>query len=220
MIKKFKGASLLTALTFLVGVFALTQFEPTDQIATHWNAAGEADSFASPLRAFAIMPVIQLIMLFVFSKLHFLEPRGENLQKSWKAVVAIITAVFALLTAIQVLIFTTAKGLFAMSPNIMFAMMGLMFMVIGNYLGKLHSTFFVGLRTPWTLSSETVWRKTHRLGGKLLVVAGLILFLSSSFLSTNIGTIVGMSALAVGVLLPLVYSWWLWFQERKETAAK
>lgn len=216
MIKKFKGASLLTALTIAIGLFALTQFEAGTQIATHWNAAGEADDFMSPLGAFSVMPFVQIIMLFVFSKLHFLEPRGENLQKSWKAVVAIITAVFVLLAAIQALFYATAKGWVTMNPSIVFGMMGAMFMVIGNYFGKLHSTFFIGLRTPWTLSSETVWRKTHRLGGKLFVAAGLILVLSSVFIGGEIGVSVGMGAIALGVIVPLVYSWWLWFQEKKD----
>ncbi len=220
MIKKFKGASLMTALSIAIGIFAVTQFEPDAQIPTHWNAAGEADDYMSPLAAFSLMPLVQIILLFIFSKLHFFEPRGENLQKSWKAVVAIITVVFALLTAIQALIFGAAKGLMAMDPNIVFALMGFMFMVIGNYFGKLHSTFFIGLRTPWTLSSETVWRKTHRLGGKLFVGSGLILVLSSSFIQGETGIIIGMSAIAAGVLSPLGYSWWIWLKENKEPIGK
>ncbi len=218
MIRKFKGASLITAITILVGIIALLHFEPNAQIPIHWNAAGEADNHTAPLHAFSIMPLIQILMLFVFSKLHFFEPRGENLQKSWKAVVAIVTAVFALLAAIQTLIFAVADGLVSMNSNIVFAMMGIMFMIIGNYFGKLHSTFFIGLRTPWTLSSETVWRKTHRLGGKLFVGAGLFLLLSISLIEGETGIFIGMSAIAVGVVVPLVYSWWLWLQEKKDAS--
>lgn len=215
MIKKFKLASGFTLVSFLIGLYALTQFEPGAQIPTHWNAAGEVDGYSSPLGAFAVMPVIQLVLLFFFSKLHFLEPRGENLQKSWKAVVAIITSVFALLTAIQFIIFATAKGLFVMEPSYIIAAVGVMLMIIGNYFGKLHSTFFIGLRTPWTLSSETVWRKTHRLGGWLAVAGGFVTLVVGLALPGRTGMSIGVAAIMVSVLVPVVYSWYLWFQERK-----
>lgn len=212
---KFKAASGLTVISLVIGVIAILQFQPDQQIATHWTSAGEADGFMSPLKAFSIIPLIQLVMLVIFSNLHFFEPRSDNLQKSWKAVVAIITAIFALLTTIQFTLFATAKGMFAMSPNLVFAMMGAMFMVIGNYFGKLHSTFMFGLRTPWTLSSEIVWRKTHRLGGKLFVAAGLIMLLTSSFIASEIAIAVGVGSVAVAALVPLGYSWVLWLQMKK-----
>lgn len=214
MIKKFKAASWLTGLSILIGLFAITQFGPGEQIATHWDSNGEADGYMSPIPAFFFMPAIQIVMLLVFSNLHFIEPRGENLQKSWKAVVAIITAVFALLTAIQFVIYGTAKEFFSMSPNLVFGMVGVMFMVIGNYFGKLHSTFLIGLRTPWTLSSDAVWRKTHRLGGKLFVGAGLIMLVTSSLIPGNLATSVAVGVIAIAALTPLGYSWVLWLKEK------
>ncbi len=92
---------------------------------------------------------------------------------------------------------------------------GAMFVLIGNQLGKSRSMYLIGIRTPWTLASEEVWIKTHRLAGKLMVAGGLLLIVAA-FLPLPPALVaawtVGIIAIAVGI--PLVYRLLLWRRER------
>ncbi|MEL7298668.1 MAG: SdpI family protein, partial [Pseudomonadota bacterium] len=84
---------------------------------------------------------------------------------------------------------------------------GLLFVVLGNYMGKLRKNFFIGIRTPWTLASDEVWARTHRLGGYLFVAAGIGLMLSA-FIGMNAWLI---TTLALGAgLIPVAYSFLLY----------
>ena len=97
--------------------------------------------------------------------------------------------------------------------------LGIMFVMIGNQLGKSRSMYLIGFRTPWTLASEEVWVKTHRLAGKLMFAAGLVLLLAA-FLplpSGVVATVLGVS-IGVAVVVPFVYSYVLWRKERRARA--
>jgi uncharacterized membrane protein len=94
---------------------------------------------------------------------------------------------------------------------------GVMILVIGNQLGKSRSMYLVGIRTPWTLASEEVWVRTHRLGGKLMVVAGLAM-IGAALLPLPAGLLwtIPAVAIAIAAAVPIVYSYLLW---RREQAA-
>ena len=92
--------------------------------------------------------------------------------------------------------------------------MGILFMMIGNYLSKTRSNFFIGIRTPWTLSSDAVWQKTHRLAGKLFMLSGLTIVIFCLFMPiANIGTLITFTVLPAA-LIPCIYSWKLWKEEQ------
>ena len=89
-------------------------------------------------------------------------------------------------------------------------------MMIGNQLGKSRSMYMVGIRTPWTLASEEVWIKTHRLGGKLMILAGFAMIAAALAPLAPAGSaIVSAAALSIAVIVPIAYSWWLWRGERR-----
>jgi uncharacterized membrane protein len=98
---------------------------------------------------------------------------------------------------------------------IMTGALGLTFVLIGNQLGKSRRMYLVGIRTPWTLASEEVWIKTHRLGGKLMVAGGLLLLLSA-FVPVPSGLRAALFAAGIAVMVgvPIVYSYWLWRREK------
>jgi uncharacterized membrane protein len=99
--------------------------------------------------------------------------------------------------------------------SFMLAGVGLMFVLIGNQLGKSRSMFLVGIRTPWTLSSEEVWIKTHRLGGKLTMAAGLIMIVAAFLPVPGWAVpmlVVGLTVVMAGI--PVVYSFILYRRER------
>ncbi len=105
----------------------------------------------------------------------------------------------------------TALGVAVPTAGIINVGIGLLFIVIGNWLGKVRSNFIMGVRTPWTLSSELSWNKTHRLAGKLFVGVGLAQILVGVFFSTHPAAAkVMITGIILLVLVPVTYSWWVW----------
>jgi uncharacterized membrane protein len=151
-----------------------------DPMPSHWDMAGRVNGWLpQPWGAFGLPGIMALVWLF-FLALPKISPRGFDMEpflRAWGFLRAAILA-FLLLTEILVL---PAASTGRLSSRVLLAGLGLLFMVIGNFLGKVTRNFFVGIRTPWTIASEEVWNRTHRVGGKLLVIAGLIGVLSALF---------------------------------------
>ena len=85
---------------------------------------------------------------------------------------------------------------------------------MGNYMGKTRSNYFIGVPTPWALSNEDNWRRTHRLGGKLQMLAGAIIFASVWVLAESTLKYVIPTIVFPALLFPVIYSWWIWRQEQ------
>ena len=79
----------------------------------------------------------------------------------------------------------------------------LLFALLGNVLGKVRRNFYIGIRTPWTIANETVWNATHRLGGKLFFLCGLVGFVLA-LLRAPFWLVGGI--LAAGAAVPVIYS--------------
>ena len=94
-------------------------------------------------------------------------------------------------------------------------MVGVLFVVMGNYLPKSKSNFFYGIKTPWTLTSEEVWKKTHRLGGKLFVISGLIIIVSSLLFKGNIQFIILLILIVIAGIIPTIASYFYAKNSRK-----
>lgn len=215
MTLQFKAAWIIFLLTLVTGFVAYSNADSASQIATHWDSAGNPDGYSEPLVAFFMMPFIQTIMLAIFSSLKILEPRAANLEKSKKAIGAVVNAVTALLLVVQAIIIDQAFEFGLLGTNVIFAGVGVILMVMGNYFGKLKSSFFIGIRTPWTLSSETVWQKTHRVGGKLFFAAGAIIAIAPFVLTQDMMGPVLVSVILPAALVPIFYSWYLWRKEQQ-----
>jgi len=94
-------------------------------------------------------------------------------------------------------------------------MVGILFILIGNYLSQIKSNFFMGIRTPWTLSSDEVWRKTHLVGGYSFVIGGL-LFLASPLIANPWNAYIPLIAILIAALFPIVYSYIIYTQEKNQ----
>lgn len=178
-----------------------------DLVPTHWNTMGEIDKYSPKAFGAFMAPVI---MIFTWSGMKFLpkiDPRKKNYEKfdkSYSVIVSILLTFFLVIHAVTLL---AALGYSISIEKIIPLIVGVLFIVIGNYLPKSKSNFFYGIKTPWTLSSEVSWRKTHRLGGKLFVVAGIVCILSSFLLNGNIKAVVFFIAIMIAAIVPIVASY-------------
>lgn len=176
-------------------------------VPTHWNAAGEIDGYGSKVFGAFMAPVI---MIFTWTGMKFLpkiDPRKNNYEKFEKSYSVIISLLITFFLIIHVVTLLAGMGYEVSIDKIIPSIVGILFIVIGNYMPKIKSNYFYGIKTPWTLSSDTSWRKTHRLGGKVFIISGFIIILSSFLLPGNLKVAAVMSAVFAAVIVPLVGSY-------------
>src|SRR5205809_7145272 len=148
-------------------------------VVTHWSLNGTPDGYSSRLWALAIIPVMLVIMTVIFNVLPKIDPRHENYVKFLSSYWLIANAVIVFLLVAHGLIIAAGLGFSIKIDRLMPLGIGLLFVFLGNYLTRVEPNWFVGIRTPWTLSSDTVWRKTHRTGGWLMVLGGFVIGLGA-----------------------------------------
>ncbi|HEY7113780.1 MAG TPA: SdpI family protein [Thermoanaerobaculia bacterium] len=175
-----------------------------DRIASHWDAAGRVNGTMPKPWGVFIVPLAMLFLWVLFLVLPRLSPRGFEME-SFAAPWAFLTdAILAFMLFVEVLTLNAAETHANLSPRPIIAAVGLLFAVIGATFGRFSRNFFAGIRTPWTLASEEVWDRTHRLGSKVFVIVGLAVA-AAAVLDVNFWAIVAL--LLLGPLVPVVYSY-------------
>ena len=203
-------------LTIMAGIsiWAGSQL-PADNIPVHWNGEGVADRYSDKNEALLLlwmMPSSAALTALIFALLPKIEPMRDNLFKSRKAYTAIWITVLLMFLGIQggIAYMMVAGSGEEMQSNefvrFIIAGCGIMFIIMGNYLPKTRQHWFFGIRTPWTLSSEVTWEKTHRLAGRLFFLTGFVCLISA-FIVNGIGLVFVVTGAALGTaLISAVYS--------------
>ena len=180
------------------------------ELPTHWNAAGEVDDTMPALQALLFPAGLALFVGLLFAIIPALEPLQDRLEGSAPLLRAAWVGTIGLMVAIQAII---AAPIFGFEPGVgaILALVGLLLIVLGNMMPKSRPGFFVGIRTPWTITDADNWVATHRLGGKLFMAAGVAICLAGLVdmpgnvrMSVTIGAVMAASVIAIG------YSWWFW----------
>jgi len=199
-----RGAAIFSACLvgamFAAGLWAMMQLAPDTRVAIHFDGLGRPDGFARPSRAFLMIPLVALAVWGMFVLIPRFDSRRANISRSEKAYGTIWIAVTALLVVVQGHLIARAFGADLPANRLAMALIGVVFVVIGNVMGKIRPNYFVGIRTPWTLLDERVWDKTHRFGGWAFVAGGIVLILATFTLPTEIPTV----APTLGVVLAVV----------------
>jgi len=181
---------ILVVAAFLVSAALYSRLP--ERLPTHWNARGEIDGYMpKPFGPF-LGPALMAFVFLVFLALPAISPKGFRFE-GFRAVWGVLqTAILGVLFFIHTLALLAAMGKPVDMRRGSGAAVGILLAVLGNFLGKVTRNFFVGIRTPWTLASDEVWYKTHRLGGKLFVLAGLATFVLA---------LAGAGPVAIGVVI-------------------
>lgn len=199
--------------TFLVVGLTVWNVMP-DQMASHWNAADQVDDTMPKFWGVFLMPMIAAGMFVLFLLLPQIDPLKANIAKFREAFNLFILLVLLFFGYVWVLSLIWNLGYtgFKMS-SAMLPAMGLLFMYVGYMMRKAKRNFFIGIRTPWTLSSDTVWDKTHRLGSILFVISGALALIGPLF-GTNAIWFVMVPLLGSAMFL-VVYSYVEYQRETK-----
>ena len=167
----------LPLIFMLIATFAISMYfypQLPEKIPTHWNFRGEIDGYSGKLAGAFMVPVINLVMYGMFIFLPALDPKREN-YKLFEGTYIYFRYLFHIFfIGMQILTIAAALGYNVDVGKWVVIGISLLFMFMGNVMGRLKHNYFVGIKTPWTLASEEVWTKTHRLGAVLWTGGGLI----------------------------------------------
>lgn len=162
-----------------------------EQVPVHWNIEGEIDRYGSKWELLIIPILLPLLTYGIFLVIPFIDPKKklEQMGNKYHQLKFFFVALMSAL-ATYILYITGKQEIF--HPTGMFILMGLIFIVLGNYLPSVKPNYFLGIRTPWTLENEVVWKKTHRRAGILFILIGIV-------------------SIILPLMLPLLAFFWFYF---------
>lgn len=185
-----------------------------ERVPLKYNAAGEAIRYGSRtefLLILGLLLVVNIGVYFLLVNINRIDPkkkyRAENLPRMERMAFAISVFLSAVTCFI---IYTTVDGATKFHPKMIVVGVGLLFMVVGNYIHNIKPNYFAGFRLPWTLDNEANWRKTHLLAGKLWFVGGLAVVLVALLVPENVALICSLSIIVLLTVIPAIYSYRLY----------
>lgn len=185
-----------------------------EQMASHWNANDEVDSYMSKFWGVWMMPLVTLGMFALFIVIPNIDPLKANIAKFRGVFNLFILFITAFMLYIHGLTLAWSLGYEFRMSAAMLPFMGILFIFVGYMLRQAKQNWFIGIRTPWTLSSETVWDKTHQLGSVLFIAAGVFAFAGSFFGGTAAMWLTLVPVMGSALFL-VIYSFVLYQREMK-----
>ena len=214
MLKQYRKTLIITTIIILLPILAgiILWNQLPQQFPTHFNAAGEVDGWSS--KAFGVFGLPLILVAFQWlcavGSLK-MDPKAENLQgKMFSLVLWIIPLLSVVMNA---LVYCTALGMDMKVQIIVPLLVGLLLVIIGNWLPKCKPTWTLGIKLPWTLADEDNWNRTHRFAGPIWVAGGMVIMLCALIGGALLWVM--PAALVAMVLAPTVYSYLLFKGKNK-----
>lgn len=201
----------LIAVAILAGLLLWSRLP--DPMPAHWNAAGEIDGYMSKFWGVFLLPIISIALAGLFLIIPNIDPLKANIAQfratfNWFIVVFVVYMLYVYALTLFAALGTSFNMTLMLLPAV-----GLLFIGIGYLMNGAKRNFFIGIRTPWTLSSDTVWDETHKLGSKLFMLGGVVAILCA-FLG-EAGIWIMLVAMLGAAFAPIVYSYVLYQRETK-----
>ena len=199
----------LVLLTFMAALSAWAWSAAPERVPVHWNLQGEVDRFGSKAEGLILSPALAVGMYLLLLFLPRIDPGRANLQNSPRAYQAIRLSLTAFFAALHVVLVYSALG-GRVSMNLFVGLStATLFIVLGNFMSKLRPNWFAGVRTPWTLSSQLSWTKTHRAAGPVFMLMGVgmavMAMVPRGWVMATVLTLDGLMLIGL-----VVYSYWVW----------
>ncbi len=199
-------------ISFIIGVYFYPQM--SERMASHWDSKGEVDGDMPKFWGLFLMPIISVGLLLLFILIPKIDPLKKNIEKFRKYFDWFIVIIFIFLFYIYLLtILWNLNYRFNMTIMII-PPLGILFYYVGILTENAKRNWFIGIRTPWTLSNDIVWEKTHKLGGKLFKISALIAFIGILFQKYAILFVI-VPVISVAIYT-IVYSYFEYKKQAKE----
>lgn len=183
-----------------------------DQVPIHWNIKGEVDNYGSKAFGTFFLPVLNVLMYFLFLVLPKFDPKRSNYVKfdsSYLTIRYSLHLFFALIFGVTVAV---SLGYPVNIDKWIPGSVAVLFIVMGNIMGRVRHNYFVGFKYPWTLANEEVWRRTHQLGAKLMVIGGFAGLLGVIFTQGSTSFVILMAGVLVPTIITTIYSYIIYKQ--------
>lgn len=203
----------LVVLSLVISIIAFGHLP--DPMPIHWDIQGRVNGYGSRWVGAFLNPLIMLAIAVMIPILPKIDPRGRNYEKFGKSYLTMMYAVITVMFFIHIFALGSALGMNVPLRRLVPAALGALFIVMGNVLPRVRPNWMMGIRTPWTLSSDRVWERTHRVGGYLMTGLGVLLVLAAALapiVATFVLIIGGVVIVALGTL---IYSYVAWRQEKR-----
>ena len=212
MLKQNKITLIITTLVLLlpVAVGLLLWNQLPESIPIHWNVAGEVDGWGSRAMAVFFLPLFVLAIHWICVLATCADPKNKNVNgKPIKLVLWICPFISLLLCTV---VYAAALGYDLSIEILMPVLMGILFVIIGNYMPKCKQNYTIGIKLPWTLNSEENWNRTHRFAGWIWVIGGCVVMATAVL--GNVFVMLG--ATLVMAIIPVIYSYLFYRKSQKE----
>lgn len=176
----------------------------SEKVPMHWNINGEIDRWGNKTELLLLIFMLTGFTYMLFALLPSIDPKQklQNMGRKYDSLRLILTC-FLYILAIYILYFIQNQS---KNPILVLPLIGLLIAFMGNYMKTMKPNYFIGIRTPWTLENEEIWKKTHKLGGNLWFIGGLLMALTF-LLNGKAQFDTFMSIIAVITIIPIVYSY-------------
>ena len=215
----FRQTVLVVILLVLAGLVFSAVIAPQlpERVPSHWDAAGEINGYSSREQALWFMPVMVLALAAMMLGLPMLDPLRKNIDSFRPAYHWMVIGTTLFMEYLHVLTLLAGTGVQVNMSRMMIPAISLLLVGIGFVIEKAKPNWFIGIRTPWTLSSPTVWEKTHCLGAKTMKISGLVSLLGF-LVPAEGGFYVSIAVITLGSLIPVAASYIYYQAEQKDSA--
>jgi len=184
-----------------------------DTVPTHWGLNGEVNGYSNKLTTI-FLALLPLLMLLLFRFVPRIDPRKKSYEKHQKAYDIFCTVMVLFMIAMVWIVNAAIFGIPVRIEQIVPIGVGIILFVTGNYMPQLRTNYTMGIKTPWTLESEWVWKKTHAMGGIVFCIMGIFMILCA-FVQTKWMSVLSLAVILLGVLFLELYSY-LMYRRRPE----
>ena len=186
------------------------------RMAVHWDLDGNPNGWMPRSVGAFFTPILLLGIWGILRGVPTIDPRRENYEKFTGAYDVAVAATLTLLFATHLIVLALGLGYHVAVARLGPALLGALFVIVGNVMPLARSNFMFGVRTPWTLSNDRVWSRTHRLAGYTMTGAGVVMIATAALLPPNLVNGVVIAAVVAALVGPAVYSYLTWKREMKQ----
>lgn len=202
---------ILVTLAFTLAVYSRLP----ERMPMHWGLNGEVNRYGSRVEAAFLLPGVMVVVWLLLRFLPRIDPRRANYAKFSDTYDLLVNSLVVLFAVMHMALLGTALGWHISMQRLAPTLVGLQFLILGNALPRARPNWWFGIRTPWTLSNDRVWMRTHRVGGYLLAGAGVVLLIAAAL--PSIWTFaLGTAAVVLAAFGSLIYSYFAWKQETSQ----
>jgi len=194
---------LIIGFMFAIGIYFYNDLP--NMMPVHWDIEGQPDKFMLKENAIILFPVITFFIAILFPIIKSIDPRKvkyEQFAKTWEIIQYILILFFAYIYFVSIYMTLNPE---ASINTFMLWGVWILFILLGNYMWKIRSNYFVWIKTPWTIEDEEVWNKTHRFGWWMFILWWFMMMIAAFFPAFT--KLFFIWAIVMTWLFPVIYSY-------------